>query len=264
MDDLDFIADPKVPDLPHCINCDQPIVADIRFCNHCGFAQTTKNEESNNEKWNAIKQIALFFIIDAMICCMASFIDFFKTLSWSITFDIMMAITAVIFFCINWSKYRSLLVWHNFSITRLLGYCAMAVVGSFIVSFVVGWLNQSLFSKEFSYYAFYAGHTHGKLLVILFVAVMPALFEELGYRGLFTRQIPPGNRQKQAIFISGFIFAIMHTSFISLFWLIPFALLLGYVRVKENTLWYGVCIHFSFNFTVCMMDIMQHSHAHYH
>ena len=256
------MADPKAPDLPHCINCDQPIVADIRFCNHCGFEQTIKNEESDNQKWNAIRQIALFFIIDALICCVASFIDFFKTLSWSITFDIMLAITAVIFFCINWSKYRSLLVWHNFSITKLLRYCAMAVIGSFIVSFVVGWLNQSLFSKEFSYYAFYAGHTHGKLLAILFISVMPAWFEELGYRGFLLGKFLQITDKKQAVFISGFLFAIMHTSFISLFWLIPFALLLGYLRVKENTLWYGVCIHLCFNFTVCAMEILQMNHRH--
>lgn len=262
MNDLIFDTDSDESVLSHCVNCNQPIAAESRFCSYCGFAQANNSDEPANEKFSTIKQIALFFLIEAIICCVASFIVFFKTLAWSITFDIILAIVAVVFFSVNWSRYRSLLVWHNFSLVKLLGYCIVAVISSFIVSFFVGWLNQSLFSKDFSYYAFYAPHKHGKELTILFVAVMPALFEELGYRGFLLGKFLQIVDKKQAIFISAFLFAIMHTSFISLFWLIPFALWQSYIRIKENTLWYGVCIHFCFNFTVCMTEILRQNHHH--
>jgi len=85
---------------------------------------------------------------------------------------------------------------------------------------------------------------------------MPALFEELGYRGYLLQTLLKVADKEQAIYISAFLFAIIHMSFISLFWLIPFALFLGFVRTKENTLWYGVSIHFCFNLTACLFDFL--------
>lgn len=248
--------------LTHCINCNEPINPGSRFCGHCGFAQANAEDESGPEKLNALGQVAVFFLIDAAICCIASFINFFKTLQWSITVDILLAITAIVFFWRDWRNNKSLLRWANFSIFKLLGYCSLAVVASFVVSISVRSLNRTLFSKELSYYAFYEPHKHAKALAIFFIAIMPALFEELGYRGFLLGKLLQVVDKKQAIFISAFLFAIMHTSFISLFWLIPFALLLAAIRLKENTLWYGVFIHFSFNFTVCVTEILRLNHYH--
>jgi len=264
LDDLSLSPEPETPAGPHCINCDQTISAESRFCNHCGFAQPDHNAISNDEKLIAIKQIALFFLIDTVICCLATFIDFFKTLTWSVTIDITMAVSAVTFFLYNWQSTKVLLKWPGFSVIKLIAFCAVAAVGSIIVSFLVRWLNQSLFSKEFSYYSFYARHHYGEALMIFFVAVMPALFEELGFRGFLLQKLLQVADKKQAIFISAFMFAIMHISFISLFWLIPFGLLLAYVRVKENTIWYGVFIHFCFNFTSCLSEIYRLHHIYHY
>jgi len=85
---------------------------------------------------------------------------------------------------------------------------------------------------------------------------MPALFEELGYRGYMLQTLLKVAEPDQAIYISAFLFAIIHMSFISLFWLIPFALFLGFVRIKEGTLWYGILIHFCFNLTACMFELL--------
>jgi membrane protease YdiL (CAAX protease family) len=91
---------------------------------------------------------------------------------------------------------------------------------------------------------------------------MPALFEELAYRGFVLGKLLLVVDKKQAIFISAFIFAIMHMSVLSLFWLVPFALPLAYVRIKENTVWYGIFIHFSFNCTACILDFTHVFHHH--
>lgn len=243
-----------------CISCNEPIVIESRFCKHCGHIQNDYSNEISEQKWHNIKQVALFFIFDTAICSVGSFIHYFKTLGWSIVFDALLAIVAVTFFCNNWSTNKPILAWRNFSILKLFAYCALAVIGSFVVSSIVGWLNHTLFSKELSYYAFYKANKYGKELMIFFVAVMPAIFEELGYRGFVLEKLLLIVDRKQAIFITAFLFAIMHMSFISLFWLIPFALLLAYIRVKENTLWYGVLIHFCFNFTVCIIELLNLNH----
>ena len=260
MADLILTNDADEEQLPHCANCDQPIQENSRFCRYCGHAIASVSEGSTEDKWKAIKQTALFFAIHAVACCVFSFFDYFKTFSWSIFIDAFLAVVAVVFFTINWSKLKGVLVWNNFSILRLLGYCGIAITGSLVVNFIVSWMTRSLFSTDVSYYEFYSSHRHSIALAIFFVAVMPALFEELGYRGFLLGKLMLVTDKKQAIFISSFVFAIMHRSFISLFWLIPFALLLGHVRTKENTLWYGICMHFCFNFTAVMLEIISVRH----
>jgi membrane protease YdiL (CAAX protease family) len=244
----------------NCTQCNEPIAIESRFCRHCGFAQLS-NAPASDKKWADIKLIAIFFVTDAGICAIANFVHFFHTLTWSIIIDASLAVIATSFFFDNRTLSRTVLLWHRFSIAKLLGYCVIAFVASILVSYTVEWLNRSLFSEEFSYYQVYAGHSYSIALTILFVAVMPALFEELAYRGFVLGKLLHVVDKKQAVFISSFLFAIMHMSFISLFWLVPFALWLGYLRVKENTLWYGVCIHFTFNFTACMIEILRFKHS---
>lgn len=245
----------------HCENCNQQLNAVSRFCPHCGYALHNSGDKPATEKWEIIKQAGLFFLTEAIICCSASFITIFKTFAWALTVKIALAAVAATFFGINWPKFKYLLTWQSFSIVKWLGYCGTAVLGSFIIGFLVSNINQSLFSHTFSYYAVYAHYKYGKALTILFVAVMPALFEELAYRGFLLGKLIEIVERKQAIFISAFLFAIMHTSFISLFWLIPFGMLLAFIRLKENTLWYGIFFHFTFNFTTTLIDIAHFGHV---
>jgi CAAX protease family protein len=260
LDNLSPATDAEEIQLPRCGSCSEIVNEGSRFCSHCGHSIMGVTGGSSEEKWNAIKQTGLFFAIHAIACCVFSLVSYFKTFEWSILIDVFLAVVAIIFFVINWHKLKNVLIWNNFSVPRLLGYCGIAIAASLVVSFVVGWMNRSLFSTDFSYYLFYASHKHSIALAIFFVAVMPALFEELGYRGFLLGKLMLVTDTRQAIFISSFVFAIMHRSFISLFWLIPFALMLGYVRTKENTLWYGVCMHFCFNFTAVMLEIISLRH----
>jgi membrane protease YdiL (CAAX protease family) len=262
LNELQPITGPEQPErvLTYCVNCNNVLNKEVRFCSHCGSSQINGTVEAANQKWDAIKQIVIFFIIEAILCAVASFIPFFNSFVWSVVFDVMLATSAIVFFFHSWSLNKSLLTWNNFSLPKLLALIVIAAVGSLIIGFIVRWLNHVIFSKQFSYYAFYANHTYGKLLTVFFVAVMPALFEELGFRGFLLQKLLLVVEKKQAIIISAFLFAIMHLSFISFFWIFPFGLLVAYVRVKENTLWYGVFIHFTFNLTVCLAEFYKMNH----
>ena len=87
---------------------------------------------------------------------------------------------------------------------------------------------------------------------------MPAIFEELGFRGFLLSNLLKITEVDQAVYVSAFLFAIIHLSFISLFWLIPFALFLGFTRIKEQTIWYGVIFHFTFNCTSEILSLLKH------
>jgi len=242
----------------HCLHCDGNIALESRFCKHCGAAHVKQETIPEGHGWAIIQQSALFYGIALLLCCLASFIDAFKTLTWSVIFDVLLACVTLTFFCDGWVKNKHLLRVADFSVIKLLGYGALASLASVVVSYCVGWLNHTLFSDDFYYYGLYSGSKYAPLLMIFFTAIMPALFEELGFRGYLLQNLLKVTDKTQAIFISSFLFAILHLSFLSLFWLIPFALVLGYVRVKEKTLWYGVFMHFCFNLTVCIMEIIKY------
>lgn|GEM_PF-323880 len=239
----------------NCLQCKETISAESKFCKHCGGVQTELDAVSYGAKWAIIKQTALFYAIEIIICCVASNVTFFKTLNWSIFFDFLFAIIGVIFFCDKWQANRHTLKWPNFSFLKVCLYAVLAITASVGVSYCTKWLNHTLFSQEMYYYGVYASSSYGKLLMIFFVAVMPALFEELAFRGYLLQNLTYLADSKQAVFISAFLFAIIHMSFLSLFWLIPFALFIGFLRIKEQTIWYGVVIHFFFNLTACMLEL---------
>lgn len=235
-----------------CVQCGALIALKGRFCNHCGARQSIINTSERN--WRLLKQAALFFAIDIAACCLAKFTDAFDTFFWYLLLDISMALSAIAFFAINWKENKTLLVWRNFSWQKLAAYGAIAMGGSIFVHYSVGWLNIVIYSRDEHYFGLLKGNFLAELLVVFFTAVMPALFEELGYRGYMLQTMLKVADQEQAVYISAFLFAIIHMSFISLFWLIPFALFLGFTRIRENTIWYGIFFHFCFNLTACLFE----------
>ncbi len=240
-----------------CVRCAAAIPFTSRFCTHCGSSQGVTDDVPSEKKWANLKYLALFYLLTLGICCLFKFVDSLQTLTISFVCDGLLAAVAVFFFCTNWTENKKLLRWPKFSILKLVGYSIGAIFASLFVSYCVEWLNHTLFSGELYYSELYEGHKYANELLIFSTAFMPAVFEELGFRGYMLQNLLSVSDRYQAIFITSFLFAIIHLSFLSLFWLIPFALLQGYIRVKEKTLWYGVFIHFFFNLTVCVSEILR-------
>ena len=48
----------------------------------------------------------------------------------------------------------------------------------------------------------------------------------------------------------------IHLSIISLLWLVPLGLVLGFLRGKYNTLWYGMVAHFTYNFAITIFEFL--------
>ena len=241
-----------VADTRPCSRCGSLIALNTRFCSVCGGRQQQSGEAIVENKWLRIKQSGLFYAVTIVLCASCNFIDAFQTIGWWLFFVGALAIVSVGFFALNWAENKRLLYWVDFSFQKLCAYCALAIAGSVFVHYSVGWLNLTMYSRQQENFSFLKGNILGEFLLVLFTAITPALFEELGFRGYLLQNLVKVADVSQALFITSFLFAIIHMSFISLFWLIPFALLLGAVRLKEGTLWYGVFMHFCFNFTACM------------
>ncbi len=237
-----------------CSNCNNEILANTNFCRNCGFAQNHLEVRFQSNKKQILQQIVLFFGIEIVVCVFSLLIEE-HTIAISLFLDFVMAITAVLFFTYNWKENKFLLTWPSFSIKKLLGLLLITIVASYLVQFLVGHLNHLVFNNDYTFYYTYAFHEYGKYIMVLSVALFPAIFEELAYRGFLMQKLLNIVDEKEAIYITSILFFFIHFSMISFFWMLPFAILLAYVRIKSNTIWYGVFIHFFFNLTACLVEI---------
>jgi membrane protease YdiL (CAAX protease family) len=237
-----------------CSNCQYEIPNGNKFCSKCGRAQNYKEVIIQSKKWPNIQQVGLFFLVEIVCCASVFFIDS-PNLSTLYFFEGIMAISAIVFFGYNWTENKVILRWSGFSILKIIGLIVGTVLTSVVVTFLVSHLNRDILNKDLSYYSIFEFHKYGTYLMFACMALYPAIFEELAYRGYLMQKLLTVVDEKEAIYISSILFFIIHFSLLSIFWLLPFALFLGYLRVKTKTIWYGVIVHFFFNLTACFLDI---------
>ena len=94
----------------------------------------------------------------------------------------------------------------------------------------------------------------GFLLAVISTAIVPALMEEFGCRGIMFGIAEKKCGTVFALIISSAIFGLIHGNFVQ----IPFAflvgLVLGVIRIKTGSLWISILIHGVNNFVSVVMD----------
>ena len=211
--------------------------------------------EAARTKW--LRILITFYSIDFVICMMANLVHYFQGLHWLFIIEAILAFVTLIFVLIAGRDLKHLFKWQSFTITKALVYSIAAILFAIVVNIIIKWLNKNIFDEDEYYFRSFRQLPYPRLGMILLVAFLPAVFEELAYRGVILQSLFKIAYERQAIFIAAFLFAIIHMSFISFFWLLPFAIWLGNIRWKEKTIWYGVLIHFCFNATACVFEFYE-------
>jgi membrane protease YdiL (CAAX protease family) len=216
-----------------------------------------EDDEDDQQRYKWLKVLGLFYGIDLVVCTSINFLDYFRGLQWLFITETVLGILTIIFVFLLWKDIRSLFNWKSFSFPKAIVYAVAAILFAIVVNVLVKWVNKSIFEQDVFYYRSFRHLPYPKLGMVFLVAFLPAIFEEFGYRGIILESLFNIAEERQAIFISAFLFAIIHMSFISFFWLLPFAIWLGNIRLKEKTIWYGVLIHFCFNITACFYEFYE-------
>ncbi|HTK82564.1 MAG TPA: CPBP family intramembrane glutamic endopeptidase [Bacteroidota bacterium] len=95
------------------------------------------------------------------------------------------------------------------------------------------------------------------LLVIATIALVPAIVEEIHFRGLVQRSFEKGLGKYNGIVLTGIIFGLYH---LNPFALVPLAVLgvyLGFLAMRANNLWVSVVAHFVNNTIACVAVYIQ-------
>jgi uncharacterized protein len=129
-----------------------------------------------------------------------------------------------------------------------------AGVGAVAVSYLADIINLSLFDDVYYSPQLFEDKSQSFIWAIVLVCLQPAIFEEVAFRGFMFTNLQVLSSPKGAVYISAILFGIMHLSFISLLWLIPLGIVFAIMRLKYNTLWYGIIGHFIYNFTITLIE----------
>ena len=204
-------------------------------------------------KWLVV--LSTLYGTDLLVCTIVYRTPQFRSLFWSVSTEIFLGLLAIFFVLLLYRDLRSLFSWKNFSFLKAAVYSGAAVLLAVVVNVVIKWVNYKLFHQDVHFYQSFIYLKYPRLAMILRIVLLPAVFEEIAYRGVILESLLRLADRRRAIMIGAFLFAIIHMSFISFFWLVPFAIWLGNVRSREGTLWYGVLIHFFFNLTACLFEL---------
>ena len=238
-----------------CDECDETVHEEQRYCHNCGNYLGAEAVTINIFNNSDLRRVFIFYFIYLFICLLIKHSSWFNTYDELFWVELILAVITLRFTWLNWSQVKPILRFNNFNWQVLLGVTLIAVVGSLLVTISVRELNVTFFHTEFSYYEAYKLYNYRTLVMIYSIALMPALFEELAFRGIMFNYCSNFLDERLVVALTAFLFSIMHLNLMSLVWLIPFAFFMGNLRRKYNTIWYGIVFHFVFNLTACLFDL---------
>jgi membrane protease YdiL (CAAX protease family) len=138
----------------------------------------------------------------------------------------------------------------------------LSILFSSALNLTIPHVNNWIFKtdSESNLYTQFLGLRFPIFFMVLSMAVIPAVLEEMAFRGFVFNQMETYMSSRTAIIVCSFLFAILHLNVFSLFWIFPIALVWGWLRIKYNTVWYGMISHFFVNFTSTMFDLNEVEH----
>ncbi len=138
-----------------------------------------------------------------------------------------------------------------FGVLATMGTC---VIANFVASYVAAFFEQFGISMP-EMPEMMVRTPESLILNLIVIAVLPALLEELVFRGYVLRALRPYG-DWFAVVVSAVLFGLMHGNILQ----IPFALLvgiaLGWLYVMTDNIWLPVAVHFCNNAMSTLLDFL--------
>jgi len=239
--------------LQSCKYCDSPITQTAKYCGGCGKPIKQGNEGIESKS----VQLVIAFYIAFLLYSIVTYIvykDEVTSLTTEIIIESIFIGLTLIFSFFDAKKILYLYNIKNISWQNLAFAIVFPIFTAAIVYFGVEAVNVFLFEVTDNIFYDYAAYENPLFWALLFTAIFPPIFEELAFRGFLFNQLRNFANPWVTIIATAFIFALVHFSFISILWIFPFGLVLGYLRYRYKTLWLGMIVHFIHNLLILMID----------
>lgn len=240
-----------------CPYCSAIITKKDIFCGNCGQEIVQHEVEASGNVFSLLQPTILYYFITLVLLAVYKFTEVFPDgLEGLLIVSALDVAIVLIFWLNNFSEVRPLFRWRGLSLKIMALTTIGATLGSIAVSYIAHIINLSINDDVFYSTSFFLYTPYPLLFATLLIAVQPAIFEEVAFRGFIFNNIKEISGGMSPVYISAFIFGIMHLAIISLIWLVPIGLAFGYLRSRFNTLWYGIVGHFVYNFFITLYEFL--------
>lgn len=237
----------------NCKYCSTPITQTAKYCGGCGKAI----EQSNHGIESKSVQLVFAFYITFLLYSIATFFiykDEIISLTTEIIIESVFIALTLIFSFFDAKRIFGLYNIKHISWQNLIFAIVFPIFTAVIVYVGVNGLNTFLFEETDNIFYEYAAYENSLFWALLFTVVFPPIFEELAFRGFLFNQLRNVANPNVTIIATALIFALVHFSFLSILWIFPFGMVLGYLRHRYRTLWLGMLVHFIHNLLIVLID----------
>ena len=235
-----------------CVKCGAALAPTDVFCGSCGMKR--RQDVSVKEK-QSIRQVIIFYIT-FLVFAIVSYVIYLESesLLTEIVLESVFILLTIMFSLMDFSRILKLysikyINWKNLGFSIIFPVFTAA-----IVYYGISGLNVLLMEEDYNMMYDYMDYENSFLWAFIFIAIVAPIFEELAFRGYLFNQLMNFASPRVTIIATALIFALVHFSFISVLWIFPFGLVLGYLRYKYRTLWLGMLVHFIHNLLVLLLD----------
>lgn len=237
-----------------CIKCSLSISIDDKFCGHCG-TETSDDAPTKEDVFSILTPVLLYYFVTLILLATYKLTPLFPDGFNGLLIISIIDIAVVLFFWINaHDEIKSIFTFRGFNFT----VAGLTIFGALMGSLFVSWLATAIevsISDDVFYSTYLFEDTRSPfLLATLFICVQPAIFEEVAFRGFLFTNIQKITSGAGAVYVTSFLFGIIHLAAVSLIWLIPIGLVFAFLRLKYNIIWYGVIGHFTYNLGIILLE----------
>lgn len=238
-----------------CSNCGNSFNENVNFCSKCGHPIAIQKEDEHTSF--ITKSVVFYLVFIAYIVIYYLVSPDFITLQSELILEGTFALIILIFCFLDVRNIFKLFQIPKIPAGVYLFAFIFPIISAVIVTVSMGTINDLLFDYNIdeNLYTDYYGFPNPIFWAFTFTAFVPAVFEELGFRGYLYNQLIKITSPKVTILLTAFLFALMHFSMISILWIFPFGIVLGYLRNKYNVIWLGMIVHFIHNSLVLLYDV---------
>jgi len=241
-----------------CPSCGGKLKVTDTFCGHCGKEIINVGiVEYKNDVFKDLAPTLLYYFITLLLLGLYKLTTIFPE-----GFEGMVIVSTIdiLIVCVFWwnssNEIKPLFSFREVKVKILMLTVGAALAGSVVISYLATLIQVAIRDDVFyNYYLFY-DTSYPKFFAILFICVHPAIFEEIAFRGFLFSNLEKITSSIGALYITSFLFGIMHISIISLLWLVPIGLAFAFLRMRYNIIWYGIIGHFTYNFGVILIEFL--------
>ncbi len=238
-----------------CSTCQAPLKGDERFCGNCGSEVKTNEEEALSQTPYAIAPAMWYYLVTLVLLAAYQFTPIApEGFSGSVIISFIYAGIVIGFWIYFRKSVAQKFRFRGLRIGVILAIVSCALAAASVVSAVADYINFTVLDDVYYSPYIYEDTANPFLWTVILTCIFPAVMEEVAFRGFLFDNIRTLTSEKGTLYVTSFLFGILHLSPLALLWLIPLGLVFGWLRLRYNTLWYSMIAHFSYNFFISIIE----------